>query len=333
MILSKVEIAVVVLAVGAHGAGIAVARSLPKLSYAGTHFDPLGFMEVDTAELPKAVLPDQPELVVKQPDKQEPTEEAPREDSPASATTETRVATNRASRGSTSDNATGDPTEEPGENGTGPGEGPVADSEDGGWSAPGSNDPPGLPGAPGIGGIAARIAIDNSTAPAAPTTTPKAKKVDRYAATRVLKDELRKQDKALGLDLPAAGTIASLIKSAVQGSDAPGDSKASFVVTLGPGGKVVSVTVASMAGGSSGTWEAIAKMVQAQLKTMKLNLPEDYAKGAIVQVNAVSAMKMPSGANPGDGIKLSLTQNFDVADIGASPVKVVKVSFSSKPVN
>lgn len=332
MILTKIEIAVVLLAVGAHGAGIAAARSLPKLSFAGTHFDPMGFMEVDTTALPKADIPEP--RVVKDVDRQEPTQELPREDNQATATTDQKVATNRTNRGSTSNNsATGDPTEEPGENGTGPGEGPVADSEDGGWSAPGSNDPPGLPGAPGISGIAAGIAINNSTAPPAPTTTPKTKKVDRYAATRVIKDELRKQDKALGLDLPAAGTIASLIKSAVQGSDAPGDSKASFVVTLGPGGKVVSVTVASMAGGSSGTWEAIAKMVQAQLKTMKLNLPEDYAKGAIVQVNAVSAMKMPSGANPGDGIKLSLTQNFDVADIGASPVKVVKVSFSSKPVN
>lgn len=333
MILSKVEIAVLLLAVGAHGAGIAVARSLPKLSSVGTHFDPLGFMEVETAPLPERPDP-LPELVQKQPDKQEPTDEVPRDEQQAAATTETRVATNRTNRGSasSSENATGEPSES-GDNGTGPGEGPVTEDEDGGWSAPGSNDPPGVPGAPGISGIAARIAIDNSTAPAAPTTTPKAKKVDRYAATRVIKDELRKQDKALGLDLPAAGTIASLIKSAVQGSDAPGDSRASFVVTLGPGGKVVSVTVSAQAGGSSSTWDGIAKMVQAQLKTMKLNLPEDYAKGAIVSVQAVSAMKMPSGANPGDGLKLSLTQNFDVADIGASPVKVVKVSFSSKPVN
>lgn len=332
--MNKIEIGVLLAAMGLHGAGLMFARSVPELHVLQPRFTESMVVEF---EMPTAVVRPAPVAV----EPREPS--APRDPEqqaaavitpdPSTPQDPTRRSTTRGSAAETRD------ASEPTSGGplvTAPG--PASDDD---WSAPGGEGPagfgpgfggPGGHGTTGVSGVAAAIAINNAKAPAAPTEAPKAAKADRDAANRVIKDELRKKDKNLGLDLPAAGTIASLIKSAVQASEAPGDSRASFTVALGPGGKVTSVTVGAFSGGSAATWQAVANQVKAALASRKLNLTEDYKKGAIVAVNATSKMQMPSGAAPGAGIKLSLTQTFDVADIGASPVRVVNVSFSSKPV-
>lgn len=209
-----------------------------------------------------------------------------------------------------------------------PGPGP-ADPNDA-FSAP---EDPGIPGAgPGreIWRDGKLLALEK--APAAPTEAPKEKLASRDSANETIKDVLRKKDKKLGLDLPAAGTVASIIKAQVQGSDAPGAVSAVFTVKLGPGGTVNSVTVGAISGGNASMWNAIASSAKSAIAARKLNLTEDYQKGAIITVNVQSKIVMPSGSEVGAGLKLSLTQNFDVADIGAKPVRVITAPFSAAPV-
>lgn len=210
-----------------------------------------------------------------------------------------------------------------------PGPGPAIDPSDG-FSVP---EDPGIPGAgPGreIWRDGKLLALEK--APAAPTEAPKEKLASRDAANETIKDVLRKKDKKLGLDLPAAGTVASIIKAQVQGSDAPGNVSAVFTVKLGPGGTVTSVTVGAISGGNASMWNAIASSAKGAIAARKLNLTEDYKKGAIITVNVQSKIVMPSGSEVGAGLKLSLTQNFDVADIGAKPVRVISAPFSAAPV-
>ncbi len=216
---------------------------------------------------------------------------------------------------------------------TGPGPTETSPTGDDGFSAPEDGGIPGLggPGGPKLWQDPSLLAI-NPNAPPAPKETPKEKKADRDVANVLIKDLLRAKDKKLGLDLPAAGTVASIIKTAVQGSNTPGTAKATFAVNLGPAGNVTSIKVTSFAGGDSSMWNAVAANAKAALAARKLNLTEDYAKGAIIVVNAQSKMQMPSGAKVDAGIELSLTQNFDVADIGAKPVRQVVTSFSATPV-
>jgi hypothetical protein len=170
------------------------------------------------------------------------------------------------------------------------------------------------------------------TGPKAPTKAPKGKKADRGIANKVINDAVLAEDKKLGLDFPAGGTIASLFRAAVQGSDTPSEATASFAVALGPGGKVRSVTFVSASAGSESQWKAVAATVKAALATRKLTLSGHYAKGANVSVRVLSKMQMPSGNKVGAGLDLSLTQKFDVADIGARPVRVVSASHNATPV-
>jgi hypothetical protein len=214
--------------------------------------------------------------------------------------------------------------------GTGVEPGPGPSDPNDGFSAP---EDPGIPGAgPGreIWRDGKLLALEK--APAAPTEAPKQKLASRDAANETIKDVLRKKDKKLGLDLPAAGTVASIIKAQVQGSDAPGSVSAVFTVKLGPGGTVNSVTVGAISGGNASMWNAIASSSKSAIAARKLNLTEDYQKGAIITVNVQSKIVMPSGSEVGAGLKLSLTQNFDVADIGAKPVRVITAPFSAAPV-
>lgn len=323
--MKRVELGVLVGAMALHGAGLIVARSIPQLETLSPALQrPAMLVEVESMEMPIVQRRIDPKV--------DPLEESTDSvDRPAASIIDpSRNRSRTATTGTDGGEPGGDPSEPAGPGDLMTGEGP----EDEGWSVPEGPGGPGRGGpfGPGVSPLAAAIALRNAAAPAAPTTTPKRAKVSRDAANKLIKDELRAKDKKLGLDLPAAGTIASLIKSAVQSSDAPGAATATFQVVLGPGGKVQRVSVLSFAGGAASTYEGIARTVKAALAARKLNLPEDFAKGAIVVVNAKSKMQMPSGAEVGAGLKLSLTQTFDVADIGASPVRVVAVSFSSKPI-
>ncbi len=178
---------------------------------------------------------------------------------------------------------------------------------------------------------------DQGPAPAAPTTAPAAKKVDRDKANEILTADVLERNKKLGLNLPAAGTVASILKSVVWASDAPQESKASFQIVLGPDGKVQSVRVGSANGGSAAIWEAVAANLKASLASQSLKLNGDYAKGAIITINVQSKMQMPSGNKSGDPLSLNVGKGgpggtFDLADIGARPIRQVLANFNVVPI-
>jgi len=203
------------------------------------------------------------------------------------------------------------------------------------WSAPSSNDwaPPGIgPQGPlwAQPGMLAPSAL--AAAPAA-TQAPKAPRAERDVANKLLSSDLRERDKKLGLQLPAAGSVASVVKGAVYAADVPSNARAAIQVTLGPGGRVTGVRVLSQSGGDAATWNAIAQSVKASLGGAKLALTGDWEKGATIVVNVQSKMQLPSGSAGDGGLDLSTTQTFDVGDIGAKARRVVYTTFSATPLN
>jgi hypothetical protein len=198
--------------------------------------------------------------------------------------------------------------------------------------------PPAVPvvaggGLPGLGGPAWTIpgaVPDMGRPPPAPTTLP-APTVDKQAATRVLKEAIKENDKKLGLDLPAGGTVATSVRAAVQATDTPPESRATFEVRLSPTGQVLSVRVTSSTGGTADMWARAAAAVKAALAGRTLTMTSEYSKGAVVTVSAQSLLTMP------DGSKSVIRQQgagatFDVANIGAHMQRVVRTSFSVAPV-
>ncbi len=207
---------------------------------------------------------------------------------------------------------------------------PGSDPNPNDWSEP---DPEGIPGIDRpIWEDPTLLAVDSRGAPAE-TKLPKGKRVDSKSVNNSLAAEIRKNDKKLGLGLPAAGTVASIFKAAVEGSDAPGNATASYTVALGPGGKVKSIKFNSASAGNQSTWEGIARTVKGALASQKLNLSGDWSRGAVIAIAVTSKIKMPSGSEVGAGLEFSLEQKFDVADIGARPTRVVSVVPDASPVN
>lgn len=186
-----------------------------------------------------------------------------------------------------------------------------------------------MTGLPGMGGPAWTIpgVVPDMGRPApAPTTAPKAT-VDPKIATKVLTDAVKEKDKALGLDLPAGGTIASSVRSAVQATDTPPESRASFEVRLSPTGQVLSVRVTSSSGGSADVWKRAEAAVKAALAGRTLAMNSTYAKGAVVHVNVHSTLSLPDGTKSAIQRK-GAGATFDLSNIGAHMQRVVKTSFS-----
>jgi len=165
----------------------------------------------------------------------------------------------------------------------------------------------------------------------APTAAPK-RAVDRDIATKVLAGAQKARDKALGLDLPAAGTVAAAVKSATYSSAVGGTAAATIAVVLGPSGAVRTVRVAGAQGGSAAAWAAVASATRAALAGRALAMTGAYKSGALVVVHVQSRMQSPSGKKvDSDGPSLGTSFTFDVADIGARPKRMVTTSFSTQP--
>ncbi|MFO0588611.1 MAG: hypothetical protein U0441_13765 [Polyangiaceae bacterium] len=174
--------------------------------------------------------------------------------------------------------------------------------------------------------IAGALPLEGGRAAAAPTVAPKAT-VDPHIATKVLTEAIKEKDKGLGLDLPAAGTIATSVRGAVQASALPSEATGTFEVRLSPTGQVLGVRVTSSAGGSSDTWGAAAKMVQAAVSGRAFTLGSGYEKGAVVYVSVKSTLTLPDGTKSVIERK-GAGATFDVSNIGAHMQRVVKTSFS-----
>jgi hypothetical protein len=193
--------------------------------------------------------------------------------------------------------------------------------------------------APGIGGKpvwALPGAIPDQAPPApAPTVPARPRETDRDIAGTVLRKVQSDKDKSIGIDLPAAGTVASAVRAAVQGSDAPNEGRATFEVRLGPRGQVLGVRVISSSSGGNAGWSTAAAAAQARLAGRTLAMSGDFAKGATVYIDITSKMALPAGSaggvKPGAGGAVGGSLDFDVSNLGARAKRSVSSSFRVVP--
>lgn len=129
----------------------------------------------------------------------------------------------------------------------------------------------------------------------APTVAPAARPVDKAIAGKVLRSALLARDKEIGLDLPAAGTVATTVADVVRGSDAPLRARATFEIQLGGDGQVLGVRLAHASAGKADVWARVVKNVATALASRPLALGSRAPKGATVHVNVVSKVVYPAG--------------------------------------
>ncbi len=166
---------------------------------------------------------------------------------------------------------------------------------------------PGVPGLPGVGPGAAPVwsvpgVVAAPESRPAPTRAPAAA-FDPKAATKALGGTLQTSDKEKGVNLPAAGTVVSAVSTAVQGTPAPHNGRATFEIKLGPNGQVLGARVVKSSAGDPAMWDAALKKAQAQIATKALAMTGEAAKsGATVRVSVVTRHVFPTGT----GKKLEL---------------------------
>ncbi|WP_437578007.1 hypothetical protein [Sorangium sp. So ce887] len=189
----------------------------------------------------------------------------------------------------------------------------------------------GPPGVAGLGGVPVwqlpGVLPDRAPPPPAPTAPTAPREVSMDRAGEVLRDVMRDRDKTLGLDLPAAGTVASVVADAVRAAETPATARAVFEVQLSGAGAVLGVRALSSTAGAAALWARVAREAAAQLAGRVLAMTAGFAKGAKVYVTVSSSVKMPSGAASGGIHHQGAGFGFDVSDIGASPHRLVQSSF------
>lgn len=156
--------------------------------------------------------------------------------------------------------------------------------------------------------------------PPAPTVAPAPRQVDRDIAGKVLRTELAKKDKEIGLDLPVAGSMASAVRTAVMGTALPTGTKGSIQCKVGANGRVSGCRVLASNGGSAGAWSTA---VTAASSVAGAALTGQYAAGAIVTINVSVADTPPAG---GKGGFTGSGASFDLSNLGAHATRQVRVA-------
>ncbi|WP_433933131.1 hypothetical protein AB3662_02875 [Sorangium cellulosum] len=193
---------------------------------------------------------------------------------------------------------------------------------------PSAEGPPRVAGLDGVPVWQLRGVLPDQAPPAAaPTAPPARRETSMDRAGEVLRETMRDRDKTLGLDLPAAGTIASVIAEAVRSSETPATARAVFEVQLSGAGLVLGVRALSSTAGATALWSLVAREAAARLAGRALAMTAAFAKGAKVYVTVISSVKMPSGATSGGIHQQGAGFGFDVADLGARPHRLVQSSF------
>ncbi|MGK3997258.1 hypothetical protein [Sorangium sp. So ce1024] len=194
--------------------------------------------------------------------------------------------------------------------------------------------PPSAEGPPRVAGLDGvpvwqlpGVMPDRAPPPAAPTAPPAPREVSMDRAGEVLRETMRDRDKTLGLDLPAAGTIASVLADAVRASETPATARAVFEVQLSGAGLVLGVRALSSTAGAATLWTLVAREAAARLAGRALAMTAAFAKGAKVYVTVSSSVRMPSGATSSGIQQQGAGFGFDVADLGARPHRLVQSSF------
>ncbi|XXY45495.1 hypothetical protein WME91_36380 [Sorangium sp. So ce269] len=279
--------------------------------------------EVEIEVEPAAPLrPEQDEAQAAQP--RSPDEARPREEGepPARGWTARRE---RRERRDMETPAPPDPADAPREGPVAP-PGPAPSTEYDG--PPSAERPPSVAGLDGVPVWQLRGVLPDRTAPPpAPTAPPAPRETSMDRAGEVVREAMRDRDKALGLDLPAAGTIASVVADAVRSSETPATARAVFEVQLSGAGLVLGVRALSSTAGATALWALVAREAAARLAGRALAMTAAFAKGARIYVTVSSSVKMPSGAASGGIHQQGAGFGFDVADIGARPHRLVQSSF------
>ena len=186
---------------------------------------------------------------------------------------------------------------------------------------------PGYPGGSGFGvvpsgpGLWSLLPGDGRQhGPGAPTSVPRRGEVAPNVAGKVLDQRLADRDRELGMELPAAGRVQSIVEGAVRAvGDLPEQFVGQFSVALGPAGEFQGIQLLSYSGGSVGQWSAAVKIAKAQLAAQKLTMRSSFERGAIVTISVRAQVRDISGAE-------STFSNFDITSAAAGPVRVVSSS-------
>lgn len=345
----KREGIVIAIALVAHGGFLLGARSFPKPTWLVARMGSGGAMTiVDLGGSPSA--PGAPQAVIEQPAATIAPEPATAEPATAEPSSLEPSHVERADPAEAAEpsappaerevvaqppSATGDDViaraETPPSNETAPGAtttAPTPDSADT-WSSPSSESPPtslsGLLG-PSLSGlnVARQVAIDGAAPSAAPTTTPAAPTVDKKKANDVLASTIVGQDRQKGIDLPATGIVVSSVSDAARALPVPHNTRASFEVKLGPGGKVAGVRVMSSSGGDAAAWEGAAKAVASSLSAKSLSLGDAAKSGATIVVGVTVKHVYPTATAKGADVKPVCANQIindiaDAADNKAAP--------------
>lgn len=170
---------------------------------------------------------------------------------------------------------------------------PAAPAPDEYRSLPPSAAAPGIPGLSGplwaIPGV-----VPSSGAPKpAPTAITAAPAVPADVASRVLSGTLHSRDKAMGIDVPAAGVVAGSVADALRHS-ALTDVKGTFEVKLSGEGNVESLRFIGSNDGDASQWTAVAEAAKRSLAGRALQMGSDK-QGVTVVVKVESKVQYPAG--------------------------------------
>lgn len=181
-----------------------------------------------------------------------------------------------------------------------------------------------VPGVPGLGApvwsIPGGMPVAGGPPPPAPTVAPAPRPVDKDIAGKVLREEMAKKDKDLGLDLPIAGSMKSAVMNAVMSTELPAGTKGSIQCRVGANGRVSGCQMVGSNGGSPGAWSTAVSAAQAVAGAA---LSGQYANGAVVTIDISVSQAPPAG---GKGGFTGSGASFDLSNIGAHPTRQVRAT-------
>lgn len=154
----------------------------------------------------------------------------------------------------------------------------------------------GAPGVPGLSGPLWSIpgVVPGTAGPKpAPTTITAAPVVPSDVASRVLTGTLHSRDKALGIEVPGAGVVASSLADAMRNS-ALTDMKGTFEVKLGGNGTVENLRFVGSNDGDASQWAAVAEAARRSLSGRALQMGPDKQPVTVV-VKVESKVQYPAG--------------------------------------
>lgn len=160
------------------------------------------------------------------------------------------------------------------------------------------------PAVPGLAGPLWSIpgVVPPTTLPKpAPTNVTGAPVVPSDIASRVLTGTLHTRDKAMGIDVPAAGVVSGTIADALRNS-ALTDTKGTFEVKLSGNGNVESVRFVGSSDGDATQWAAVAEAARRSLAGRTLQMGPDK-QGVTIVVKVQSKVQYPAGTKERVDIK------------------------------